>query len=316
LSTGQPRRIWQLYERQIYKKGELIMKLGWIGIGVMGLQMAGHLQNEGHELYVFNRTKSKAEALLEKGAVWCADPAEVSADAEIVFTMVGYPSDVKETYLGENGILHDNARCRVIVDMTTSEPKLAARIAKVAARQNIKALDAPVSGGDIGAKNGTLAIMVGGSRSAFEEVFPLFEIMGKNIALMGKAGAGQHTKMCNQILIAGTMIGTCESLLYASSVGLDQQKIIDIIGKGAAGSWSINNLGPRIAKGDYAPGFYVDHFIKDMGIALKESAALKLSMPGLALVHQLYVALQAHGQGKNGTQALINALKALNGQSK
>lgn len=290
------------------------MKLGWIGTGVMGLQMAGHLQKEGHELFVYNRTRSKADTLVEKGAVWCPSPAEVGAKAEIVFGMVGFPKDVEETYMGSDGVVHNDAACRILVDMTTSEPGLAVKIAESAGQYGIKSLDAPVSGGDIGARNGTLAIMVGGEKAVFEEVLPLFQIMGENISLMGPAGAGQHTKMCNQILIAGTMIGTCESLLYASKVGLDQQRVIDIIGKGAAGSWSINNLGPRIARGDFEPGFYVEHFIKDMGIALKESAAVKLSMPGLALVHQLYIALQAQGQGRKGTQALMNALKTLNGQ--
>jgi len=290
------------------------MKLGWIGTGVMGLQMAGHLQKKGHELFVYSRTKSKTDLLTEKGAIWCPSPAEISKNTDIVFAMVGFPTDVEEIFLGEEGVLHDGAKCRIIVDMTTSEPGLAVKIAKAAEGMNIKSLDAPVSGGDIGARNGTLAIMVGGDKAAFDEVLSLFQIMGENIALMGPAGAGQHTKMCNQVLIAGTMIGTCESLLYASKVGLDQQEVINIIGKGAAGSWSISNLGPRIAKGDYNPGFYVEHFIKDMGIALKESSAINLSMPGLALVHQLYVALQAQGQGRNGTQALINVLKTLNGE--
>jgi 3-hydroxyisobutyrate dehydrogenase len=197
--------------------------------------------------------------------------------------------------------------------MTTSHPGLARTIAQKAAEQGISSLDAPVSGGDIGAKNGTLAIMVGGERKSFEEVLPLFECMGKTIAYMGEAGAGQDTKMCNQILIAGTMIGVCESLLYAAKAGLDQQGVIDIIGQGAAGSWSINNLGPRIAQQNYEPGFFVEHFIKDMGIALREAAALNLALPGLALVHQLYVALQAQGHGRSGTQALILALQTLNG---
>ncbi len=290
------------------------MKLGWIGTGVMGLQLAGHLQNAGHELFVHNRTKSKTDPLTQKGAVWCGTPSEVSQQAEIVFAMVGFPTDVAETFLGKFGILHDKATCRVIVDMTTSEPGLAEKISRKAARSNIRSLDAPVSGGDVGARSGTLAIMVGGDQSTFEEVLPLFQIMGENIELMGPAGAGQHTKVCNQVKIAGTMIGMCECLLYASKTGLDQQQVINIIGKGAAGSWSINNYGPRITKGDYEPGFYVEHFIKDLGIALKEAAAINLSLPGLALAHQLYIALQAQGQGKKGTQALINALKTLNGE--
>ncbi|GAK61214.1 NAD binding domain of 6-phosphogluconate dehydrogenase [Candidatus Vecturithrix granuli] len=290
------------------------MKLGWIGTGVMGTSMAGHLQAAGHEVYVFNRTRQKAERLLAQGAVWCATPAKVAQNAEVVFTIVGFPADVEEVYLGAQGILSVKGACRIVVDMTTSEPGLARKIAQAAAEKGIASLDAPVSGGDVGAKNGTLAIMVGGEKSAFDEVRPLFQCMGKNIALMGEAGSGQHTKMCNQILIAGNMIGVCESLLYAEKVGLDQQAVIDIIGQGAASSWSINNLGPRVVKGNYDPGFFVEHFIKDMGIALKEAAAVKLSLPGLALVHQLYIALQAQGHGRSGTQALMLALKTLNGE--
>ena len=309
-------------------------KIGWIGTGVMGTAMAGHLQAEGHDLFVFNRTRTKAEPLLEKGARWCASPAETARHAEIVFTMVGLPEDVQEVYFGEDGILSEPSDVRIVVDMTTSEPTLArgripgARagedaaglervrgriLAEAAASLEIESLDAPVSGGDIGARNATLAIMVGGNGEAFEEVLPLFEILGGNIALMGGPGAGQHTKMCNQVLIAGTMIGVCESLLYAVKQGLDPQAVIDIIGKGAAGSWSINNLGPRIVQGNFDPGFFVEHFIKDMGIALKESAAAGIALPGLALVHQLYLALQAQGHGRSGTQALYQALKSLNG---
>ncbi len=290
------------------------MKIGWIGTGVMGKSMARHVQAVRHELYVFNRTKSKAEQLLEKGAQWCDSPADIAKNAEIVFTIVGFPKDVEETYLGERGILSVEGSCRIVVDMTTSEPGLAKIIAQTASKKRISSLDAPVSGGDIGARNATLAIMAAGDKKAFDEVLPLFQLMGKNIAYMGEAGAGQHTKMCNQILIAGTMIGVCESLLYASKVGLDQQAVIDIIGQGAASSWSINNLGPRIVKGNYDPGFFVEHFIKDMGIALKEAAAVNLSLPGLALVHQLYVAVQAQGHDRLGTQALMLALKTLNGE--
>jgi len=290
-------------------------KIGWIGIGVMGSAMAGHLQAAGHDLFVFNRTQTKAEPLLEKGAHWCVSPAEVASQAEIVFTMVGHPQDVEEVYFGEDGILSEPTHVRIVVDMTTSEPTLAQTLAEEAASVGIESLDAPVSGGDVGARNGTLAIMVGGNGGAFEEVLPLFEILGENIALMGGPGAGQHTKMCNQVLIAGTMIGVCESLLYAVKQGLDPQAVIDIIGKGAAGSWSINNLGPRIVQGNFDPGFFVEHFIKDMGIALKESAAAGIALPGLALVHQLYLALQAQGHGRSGTQALYLALKSLNGMA-
>ena len=290
------------------------MKIGWIGTGVMGASMAGHVQKAGHELYVFNRTKSKAQGLIDKGASWCDSPAKVAANAEIVFTIVGLPADVEEVYLGEQGILAAEGPCRVVVDMTTSRPSLAQEIATKAAEKSIESLDAPVSGGDVGARDATLAIMVGGKKETFDKVFPLFQYMGKNISYMGDHGAGQHTKMCNQILVAGNVIGTCESLLYAAKLGLDQTAVIDIIGKGAARSWSINNLGPRIVKGNYDPGFFVEHFIKDMGIALAEAEAVGLSLPGLGLVHQLYVAVKAQGHARLGTQALYLALKALNGE--
>ncbi len=276
--------------------------------------MAAHLQSAGHDLLVFNRTRGKEKPLLEKGATWCESPAEVAAESEIIFTMVGLPVDVQEVYLGENGVLSVKGTCRMVVDMTTSLPTLAQTIAREAAKQAIQSLDAPVSGGDIGARNAALAIMVGGTKEAFDEVYPLFQLLGNNISYMGGPGAGQHTKMCNQILVAGTMIGVSESLLYAEKVGgLDQDAVINIIGSGAASCWSINNLGPRIIRGDYDPGFFVEHFIKDMGIALQEAAAVGLSLPGLALVHQLYLAVKAQGHGRSGTQALILALKTLNG---
>ena len=291
------------------------MEIGWIGTGVMGAAMAGHVQAAGHHLYIFNRTKGKAERLLKGGAHWCESPAEVGASSEIVFTIVAFPADVEEVYLGEGGILSAKGPCRVVVDMTTSRQSLAQMIAEAAGKKGIDSLDAPVSGGDIGARDGTLAIMVGGDKRVYDAVLPLFQLMGQHISYMGRVGAGQHTKMCNQILVAGTMIGTCESLLYGAKAGLDQQSVIDIIGKGAASCWSINNLGPRIVRGDYEPGFIVEHFIKDMGIALREAAAVGLSLPGLALVHQLYLAVQAQGHGRSGTHALMLALKTLNGVS-
>jgi len=288
------------------------MKIGWIGTGIMGGSMAGHLQAAGHELYVFNRTKDKAESLLAKGAHWCKSPAEVIDNAETVFTMVALPIDVEEVYMGENGIFSTQGACRIVVDMTTSRPSLAQTIARTAEGRGMNSLDAPVSGGDIGARNATLAIMVGGKKGIFDTVLPLFQLMGQTISFMGGAGAGQHTKMCNQILVAGSMIGVCESLLYADKAGLDQQSVIDIIGKGAASCWSINNLGPRIVSGNYEPGFIVEHFIKDMGIALQEAEAVGLSLPGLALVHKLYLEVKAQGHGRLGTHALMLALKALN----
>jgi 3-hydroxyisobutyrate dehydrogenase len=289
------------------------MKIGWIGTGVMGASMAGHVQKAGHELYVFNRTKSKAQGLLDRGASWCDSPAQVALNSEIVFTIVGLPADVEEVYLGEGGILAPEGSCQIVVDMTTSRPSLAQEIAARAAEKGVASLDAPVSGGDVGAREATLAIMVGGNKETFEKVFSLFQLMGKTIGHMGEAGAGQHTKMCNQILVAGNMIGACESLLYAAKLGLDQRAVIDIIGKGAASSWLINKLGPRMVEGHYDPGFFVEHFIKDMGIALAEAEAVDLSLPGLALVHQLYVAVKAQGHGRLGTQALYLALKAVNG---
>jgi 3-hydroxyisobutyrate dehydrogenase len=291
------------------------MKIGWIGTGVMGSSMAGHIQVAGHALSVFNRTGSKAEILLKNGACWCDSPAQIAGTAEVVFTMVGHPFDVEEVYLGDRGILSGHGPCRIVVDMTTSRPNLAQIIYREAAKRGIQSLDAPVSGGDIGARGATLAIMAGGEKRVFDQMRPLFELMGKNISFMGGPGAGQHTKMCNQILVAGNMIGVCESLLYAWKLGLDQNAVIDIIGKGAAGSWCINNVGPRIVRGDYSPGFFVEHFIKDMGIALQECAAVGLSLPGLALVHQLYLAVKAQGHARSGTQTLFLALKALNGES-
>ena len=289
------------------------MRIGWIGTGVMGKSMAGHVQDAGYELFVHNRTKAKAEDLLKKGATWCDSPAEVAARSEMVFSIVGLPKDVEETYLGKKGVLSAQGPCRIIVDMTTSRPSLAQILEQEAAKKGVKSLDAPVSGGDIGARDATLAIMVGGKKGVFEEVLPVFQVMGKNVAYMGRAGAGQNTKMANQILVAGTMIGVCESLLYAVKLGLDPQAVIDIISKGAAGSWSISNLGPRLVRGDFQTGFLVRHFIKDMGIALQEAAAVGLSMPGLALVHQLYVSAMAQGHGDCTTQALYLALKSLNG---
>ncbi len=290
------------------------MKIGWIGTGVMGAAMAGHLQNAGHELFVYNRTREKTDDLVAKGAHWVPSPAEAAVQSEIVFTIVGFPRDVEEVYLGDEGILSATGSCRIVVDMTTSTPSLAKRLQVEAEKRNMQSLDAPVSGGDIGAREGTLAIMVGGRKAVFEEVLPLLKVFGSRISYMGETGAGQHTKMANQVLIAGTMVGVCESLLYAEKQGLDQQAVIDIIGKGAAGSWSINNLGPRIVKGEYGSGFFVEHFIKDMGIALQEAGALNLSLPGLALAHQLYLAVKAHGHGRSATQALILALKSLNGE--
>lgn len=286
-------------------------KIGWIGTGVMGKSMCMHLIKAGHQAFVYNRTQSKADELVQAGAVWCDSPAQVAAQADVVFTIVGYPTDVEQTILGENGVLEAAKPGTIVVDMTTSEPSLAKRIHAACVEKGVAALDAPVSGGDLGARNATLAIMVGGEQKTFDAVSDLFEIMGENIRLMGGPGAGQHTKMSNQILIAGTMIGTVESLLYAHRAGMDMDEVISVIGSGAAGSWSINNLGPRIAKGDFDPGFFIKHFVKDMGIALAEARAMNLGLPGLALVNQFYIAAMGQGYEELGTQALFKVLDSM-----
>ena len=287
-------------------------KIGWIGIGVMGRSMCGHLLAAGHEVKVHTRTKASAQSTIAAGAQWCDTPGDVAGESEFVFTIVGYPADVRAVYLGEGGLVEQAAPGAVLVDMTTSEPALATEIYQAARARGVAALDAPVSGGDLGARGASLAIMVGGEQEPFDRTLPLFEKMGKNIRLMGAPGAGQHTKMSNQILIAGTMIGVVESLLYAVKSGLDVDDVIDVIGSGAAGSWSINNLGRRIAKDDYDPGFFIKHFVKDMGIALAEARRMGIALPGLALVEQLYIAAMAQGLENMGTQALYIALKNLN----
>jgi 3-hydroxyisobutyrate dehydrogenase len=288
--------------------------IGWIGTGIMGSSMAGHLLAAGHRLRVYNRTPEKARTLLDAGAAWTDSPAQCAQGCQFVFTIVGFPQDVRQVHLAHRGVLEGVAANAVVVDMTTTAPSLARELAAAYAAKGVSALDAPVSGGDVGAREARLAIMVGGEKAAYDRAMPLFEKMGRNIAFMGPAGAGQHTKMCNQILIAGTLIGTCESLLYAVAAGLDQSAVIGIIGQGAAGGWTINNLGPRIVRRDFEPGFMVEHFIKDMGIALGESKAMGLSLPGLALVEQLYLALQANGGGRKGTQGLMLVLEQLAGR--
>ncbi len=288
------------------------MKIGWVGTGVMGNAMCGHLLDKGHEIHVNNRTQSKTKNLISKGAHWCDTPRQVARNSDIIFSIVGFPPDVEQVILAQDGVLAGAAPDAVIVDMTTSSPELARKIHRAAKEKSVAALDAPVSGGDIGARNATLAIMVGGEAAVYERVRPLFEIMGKNIAHMGPAGAGQHTKMCNQILIAGTMIGTVESLLYAQKAGMDLNGVIDVIGQGAASSWSINNLGRRIAANDFDPGFFIKHFIKDMGIALAEAQRMSLSLPGLAMVHQFYTAAKAMGYENLGTQGLYRVLAQMN----
>lgn len=288
-------------------------KIGWIGTGVMGRSMCGHLVDKGFAATVYTRSKEKAKDLLDKGAQWADSPKRVAEQSDIIFAIVGFPSDVREVFLGSDGALAGSKSGNILVDMTTSEPSLAEEIYEAANAKGVASVDAPVSGGDIGARNAALSIMIGGDDDAVAAVMPCFEIMGKVLKHQGKAGAGQHTKMVNQMLIAPMMVGICEALLYAYKAGLDPLKVIESVGSGAAGSWSINNLGPRIIKRDFEPGFYVEHFIKDMGIALAEAKRMKLSLPGLALAEQLYLALQAQGYGRKGTQALMLALEQLSG---
>ena len=288
-------------------------RIGWIGIGVMGRSMCGNLLKAGHQVSVYTRTREKASDLLAAGASWYASPKEVARKGNVIFTMVGFPSDVEEVYLGPDGILAGAAPGSVVCDMTTSEPSLALRIHEEARRRSVASLDAPVSGGDVGAREAKLAIMVGGDKATFERVLPLFKTMGETIVLMGGPGSGQHTKMANQIVIAGNMIGMVEALLYTHRAGLGVEAMIDIVGKGAASSWSLNNLGRRIAKGDFNPGFFIKHFVKDMGIALQEARRMNLALPGLALVNQFYISAQATGLENLGTQGLYKVLASLNG---
>jgi 3-hydroxyisobutyrate dehydrogenase len=286
-------------------------RVGWIGTGVMGLSMCGHVLDAGYAVTVHNRTKERAEPLLARGAAWADTSAEVAASADVVFGIVGFPADVRAVYLGERGALEGAEPGSVLVDMTTSEPSLAVEIHAAAAAKGVGAVDAPVSGGDVGARNAALSIMVGGDEEAVERVRPLFEVMGKTIIREGGPGAGQHTKMVNQILIATGMIGVCEALLYAYRAGLDLETVLEAVAGGAAGSWSLSNYGPRMLAGNFDPGFLVEHFVKDMGIALAEARRMSLALPGLALAQQLYVALAAQGGARKGTHSLVLALAAL-----
>jgi 3-hydroxyisobutyrate dehydrogenase len=286
-------------------------RIGWIGTGVMGAPMCGHILDQGYPVTVYSRTKEKARGLLDGGAKWADSSKAVAGKSDIIFTIVGFPPDVREVYFGDDGILAGVKEGSITVDMTTTEPSLAEEIAAAVKEKGASAVDAPVSGGDVGAKKGTLSIMIGGEKDAVERVRPLFELLGKNIVYEGPAGSGQHTKMCNQIVIAGTMIGVCESLLYGYKAGLDLETMLEAISGGAAGCWTLNNLAPRILRRNFDPGFFVDHFIKDMGIALDEAKRLGISLPSLALVHQLYLAVKAQGHGKLGTHALMLALEKM-----
>jgi 3-hydroxyisobutyrate dehydrogenase len=286
-------------------------RVGFIGTGVMGQSMCRHILKAGYATTVSTRTKAKAQPLLDAVAAWADTPRAVAERSDVVFAIVGFPPDVREVFLGPQGVLAGSTPGNILVDMTTSEPSLAREIAEAAQAKGVGALDAPVSGGDVGAKNAALSIMVGGDAVVLEAVRPLLECMGKTIVHQGPAGAGQHTKMVNQILIAGNMIGVCEALLYAYRAGLDPKTVLQSVGGGAAASWSLNNLGPRIIDRNFEPGFYVEHFIKDMGIALDEARRMKLALPGLGLAAQLYNAVQAQGYGRKGTQALMLALEQL-----
>ncbi|MEX2139852.1 MAG: NAD(P)-dependent oxidoreductase [Pirellulales bacterium] len=288
-------------------------RLGWVGTGVMGVSMCGHLIARGFTATIYNRTKPKAQPLLDMGAKWADSPRAVAENSDVVFSIVGYPSDVREVILGEQGALAGSRAGTVLVDMTTSDPSLAVEIAERAKAKGVHSVDAPVSGGDIGAREARLSIMIGGDKDVVAALAPCFEAMGKTIIHQGGPGAGQHTKLTNQILIATNMIGVCEALLYAYKAGLDLNTVMQSVSPGAAGSWSLSNLGPRIINNNFDPGFFVEHFIKDMGLALAESKRMGLSLPGLALAHQLYIALQSQGQGRAGTHALMLALSSLSG---
>ena len=286
----------------------MLKNIGFIGTGVMGKSMALNLLKAGYHVSVYTRTKTKAQELINQGAEWKDSVSELASTVDAIVTIVGYPQDVKEVYFGDNGIIENAKKGTYIIDMTTSKPSLAVEIHQKASEKGLFALDAPVSGGDIGAKSGTLAIMVGGDQKAFDAVLPVFEVMGENIILQGKAGAGQHTKLSNQIAIATNMIGVCEAIVYAKKAGLNPSRVLDSITTGAAGSFSLAKLAPRMIKGDFAPGFYVKHFIKDMTIAIESAEELGLSTPGLSLSLELYKELAEKGDADSGTQSLIKLI--------
>jgi 3-hydroxyisobutyrate dehydrogenase len=286
-------------------------RIGWIGTGVMGSSMCGHLLTAGYSATVFNRSPEKTKGLTDAGARLAKSPREVAEASDVIFSIVGFPSDVRDVILGSDGALAAAKPGSVLVDMTTSEPALAVEIDEAARAKSVHSVDAPVSGGDIGAREARLSIMIGGDSEVVESLKPLFEAMGKTIVHQGPAGAGQHTKMVNQILIATNMIGVCEALLYGYKAGLDLNTVLQSVSSGAAGSWSLSNLGPRMIAGNFEPGFFVEHFLKDVGIALAEAKRMKLPMPGLALAEQLYRAVEAQGMGRKGTQALVLALAEL-----
>jgi len=286
-------------------------RIGWIGTGVMGSSMCGHILTAGYRVTLHSRTKTKAQPLVDLGAAWAENPLTVAAQSDMIFTMVGFPQDVRAVYFGETGILAGAQSGTVLIDMTTTNPTLSREIAERATTKGLSAIDAPVSGGDVGARNATLSIMVGGDRRAVQAVVPLFELLGNTIVHQGGPGTGQQAKLCNQIVIAGTMIGVCESLLYAFKAGLDLNRMLDSIRGGAAACWTLDHLAPRILQRNFDPGFFVEHFVKDMGLALEESQRMGLVLPGLTLVHQLYHRVIDLGHGRSGTHALMLALEDL-----
>lgn len=293
---------------------EKTLRIGWIGTGVMGAEMAAHVLDEGWGLTVFNRTRAKAEPLLAKGANWADSPGKVAESSDIVFSIVGYPADVEQIACGEGGVLHCLPPDGIFCDMTTSSPELAQRISEEAIRLGCHALDAPVTGGDVGARSASLSIFVGGETAAFERIRPILLSMGKNIMHCGSSGSGQKAKLANQIAVAGVMFSVCESLLFAREADLDIVRWLDLVVRGAGGSTAMNTLGRRLLKDDFEPGFFVDHFIKDLGLCLQECRRMNIVLPGLTLADELYRMMQAEGRGQNGTQALIAFLARLSGK--
>ena len=287
-------------------------RIGWIGTGVMGRWMCEHAMKAGFATTVYNRSRDKAEPLLALGATFADTPKKVAEASDVVFAIVGFPKDVREVFLGADGALAGGKPGTVLVDMTTSEPSLAKEIYDAAKVKGMHSLDAPVSGGDVGAKNAALSVMIGGDKAAVDAVTPIFAAMGKTIIHQGGPGAGQHTKMVNQILISSNMVAVCEALLYGHAAGLDLETVFKSVSVGAAGSKALKVLGPRMLARNFEPGFYVEHFLKDMGIALAEAERMNLCLPGLALAKQLYEAVRAQGYGRKGTQALLLALETIN----
>lgn len=294
--------------------GEII-GVGWIGLGVMGKAMAEHLLDAGYPLTVYNRTKSKADPLLEKGAEWADTPREVALASDVVFSMVGYPADVEEVLLSDQGALRGLRKGGVLCDMTTSSPQLAQKISAQAQGVGCFSLDAPVTGGDVGAKNATLSIFVGGDEETYQRVLPCLKTMGKNFLYCGAAGQGQQAKLANQAAIAGIMFSICESLLYAAEAGLDVEAWLNVVVPGAAGSVAMNTLGRRMLNTDFKPGFFIDHFVKDLGLCLEECRRMGLVLPGVSLADQFYRMMQAQGNGRQGTQLLIDTLAKLSGKT-